>query len=57
LTIDYGEYLTNDVARKMHGMTVNMGRKSADSADENGVERAEGRDEEINGEGASQDVS
>jgi hypothetical protein len=24
LTIDYGEYLTDDVARKMHGRTVGV---------------------------------
>jgi hypothetical protein len=33
LTIDYGEYLTDDVARKLHGRTVQVGTQSEESSD------------------------
>lgn len=31
LTIDYGEYLTDDVTRKLHGRTVEVGEQSGDA--------------------------
>jgi Fungal trichothecene efflux pump (TRI12) len=48
LTIDYGEYLTEDVARKMHGATVGQKRE-----DEISEKLAFGREEAANGRGNS----
>jgi hypothetical protein len=39
LTIDYGEYLTDDVARKLHGRTVQVGTQREQSSDVAEIEK------------------